>query len=599
MTLTILPWRVVLALLLLSGSAAAQRGIDSELFRPALDSYGIFSVERAQTAPQFDIGLGVWFDYGHQPLHLDLLDPATSTTRRRTIMDRQMTIHISAYMGLTNWLQAAFEIPLSAVHFNAAYGSYGSAGDPLLQRTGFFAADRFTNIPAPNAAPLDPRVALKAKLFRQGFVGMALIAAVTLPFGDDAAFLGDRNFTFRPTLVFDITHKALTFAVNLGAIVRQTTTVRDPVQEGRGDANPRILLSVGHELAYSVGLAYRFWRYIGLGAELYGYEPLVVLKGAQSDRTIDVLGGFQVYPSKDVTFAIGGGGGILTHAERRDVFRAFAGLTWAPRGEERKGKGGGDTGRDSDGDGIPDGSDLCPNQPEDKDGFDDEDGCPDLDNDQDGIPDDKDKCPNQAEDRDGFEDQDGCPEFDNDQDGVPDTQDKCPLEKEDLDGFDDGDGCPEFDNDQDGIPDDKDKCPNEPETKNGVDDDDGCPDTAGQVQIIGGKLELPDSINFETGEAKVAGRSEALLNRVAEKIRPAQVKRIRIEGHTDNVGGQKRNQELSQARAEAVRVFLLSRGVEASRLDAVGFGDTRPLDRRNTASARAKNRRVEFIIVEQ
>lgn len=590
------------ALVLLVGlcsAAHAQRGLDVELFRPAMDSYGIFSVERAQTAPQFDIGLSVWFDYAHQPLRLDMTN-SLNAAQRQIMLDRQMTLHISAYIGLTNWLQAAFEIPVSATHFNVAYGRYGEASDAQLRRTGFYSADKFTNIPPPNAAPLDPRVALKARLFRKGIAGMALIAAVTLPFGDEAAFLGDRNFTFRPNLVFDITQKAFTMAVNVGAIVRQTTTVLDPIEQGRGDPKPRILLSVGHELTYSVGLAYRFWRYMGFGAELYGYEPLVKASGAQTDRTIDVLGGLQFYPTRDVTFALGGGGGIILSAERRDVFRGFAGITWAPRGDERKGQGGLEPGRDSDGDGIPDGNDLCPNEREDKDGFDDEDGCPDLDNDQDGIPDDKDKCPSQAEDRDGFEDQDGCPEFDNDQDGVPDSQDKCPSEKEDLDGFDDGDGCPELDNDQDGIPDDKDKCPNEAETKNGVDDEDGCPDTAGQVQIVGGKLELPDSITFETGEAKIAGRSEALLNRVAEKIRSAtQVKKIRIEGHTDNIGGQKRNQDLSQSRAEAVKTFLQSRGVEASRLEAVGYGDTRPVDKRNTQGARAKNRRVEFIIVEQ
>ena len=77
------------------------------------------------------------------------------------------------------------------------------------------------------------------------------------------------------------------------------------------------------------------------------------------------------------------------------------------------------------------------------------------------------------------------------------------------------------------------------------------------------------------------------------------MKRIRIEGHTDDVGGAKKNQELSQARAESVRDYLIKKGVEPERLQAVGYGDTRPLDKRKTAEARAKNRRVEFIIVEQ
>lgn len=138
---------------------------------------------------------------------------------------------------------------------------------------------------------------------------------------------------------------------------------------------------------------------------------------------------------------------------------------------------------DNDGDGIPDkddqggdGFDRCPNEPEDKDGYKDYDGCPELDNDEDGVLDGSDKCPTQKEDKDGFQDDDGCPDPDNDGDGNPDGKDKCPLQKEDVDGFQDEDGCPDPDNDGDGILDAKDKCPNEAETKNGFQDDDGCKD---------------------------------------------------------------------------------------------------------------------------
>ena len=100
----------------------------------------------------------------------------------------------------------------------------------------------------------------------------------------------------------------------------------------------------------------------------------------------------------------------------------------------------------------------------------------DVDNDGDGIPDAQDKCPKEAEDKDGFQDDDGCPDPDNDGDGIPDAADKCPNEAEDKDGFQDDDGCPDPDNDSDGVPDADDKCPDEPETKNGFQDEDGCPD---------------------------------------------------------------------------------------------------------------------------
>ncbi|CAN5276723.1 hypothetical protein BH09MYX1_BH09MYX1_02760 [soil metagenome] len=141
-------------------------------------------------------------------------------------------------------------------------------------------------------------------------------------------------------------------------------------------------------------------------------------------------------------------------------------------------------GSDRDGDGIADDVDMCPDDVEDFDAFDDDDGCPDPDNDRDGIADEDDKCPNEPGPRSNF----GCPSmgqsgvgaggrgFDRDGDGIPDSQDRCPDEPEDKDGFQDADGCPDPDNDGDGIPDVNDMCPNDPETKNGYQDQDGCPD---------------------------------------------------------------------------------------------------------------------------
>ena len=134
--------------------------------------------------------------------------------------------------------------------------------------------------------------------------------------------------------------------------------------------------------------------------------------------------------------------------------------------------------RDRDGDGVKDRQDRCPDLPEDRDGFQDGDGCPDWDNDHDGIPDRKDLCPTEAEDRDGFEDQDGCPDWDNDRDGIVDTEDRCPDRPEDFNGIADGDGCPDgvIDSDGDGIIDERDICPHEAEDFDGFEDADGCPD---------------------------------------------------------------------------------------------------------------------------
>ena len=214
---------------------------------------------------------------------------------------------------------------------------------------------------------------------------------------------------------------------------------------------------------------------------------------------------------------------------RGDDFRVTTGLVWSPQpaGVAAPGR------NDHDGDGIPDSVDACPDEAEDKDGFQDEDGCPDADNDGDGIADGNDECPNEPEDKDGFQDDDGCPERDNDNDGIPDAADKCPNDAEDTDGFEDDDGCPDQDNDGDGFPDAKDKCPNDAETVNGFDDDDGCPD----VRATTGPEERADRIDLKgqqvafdkTGQADRRGEARC-STQVATIIKNRKLT-IRIEVH--------------------------------------------------------------------
>ena len=258
--------------------------------------------------------------------------------------------------------------------------------------------------------------------------------------------------------------------------------------------------------------------------------------------------------------------------------------------------------KDRDGDGINDDVDKCPTEPEDKDGFQDDDGCPDPDNDADGVPDATDKCPTEAEDKDGFQDDDGCPEADNDNDGIPDAADKCPNEAEDKDGFQDDDGCPETDNDADGVPDANDKCPNDAETKNGFQDDDGCPDElpAKLKQFTG----VIQGINFKVSSADLLPASNATLNKAVAVLKEFANLRLEIQGHTDDQpmkrGKFEDNTALSQARAESVKAYFVKQGIDESRLTAKGYGSTVPLiDPTGLKGAklnavRAKNRRVEF-----
>jgi outer membrane protein OmpA-like peptidoglycan-associated protein len=218
---------------------------------------------------------------------------------------------------------------------------------------------------------------------------------------------------------------------------------------------------------------------------------------------------------------------------------------------------------------------------------------PDMDHD--GILDSVDKCPTEPEDKDGFEDADGCPDLDNDKDGVPDKTDKCPTEPEDKDGFEDADGCPDPDNDKDGVLDAADKCPNDP----GPPDNDGCPKKYEHIVVTQEKIELKQKIFFDTNKATIQARSFPLLDEIAAVLKSRATMTVRIEGHTDSRGKHDHNMQLSQSRAESVRQHLVGLGVDMSRMEAKGYGPDQPIETNKTAAGREKNRRVEFFITQQ
>jgi outer membrane protein OmpA-like peptidoglycan-associated protein len=215
------------------------------------------------------------------------------------------------------------------------------------------------------------------------------------------------------------------------------------------------------------------------------------------------------------------------------------------------------------------GADKCLEVPEDKDGFQDEDGCPDPDNDKDGIPDAKDKCPGSAEDMDGFEDNDGCPDLDNDKDGVEDAQDKCAAEAEDKDGFEDNDGCPDLDNDKDGLKDAVDKCPGEPETMNGVEDADGCPDHESPALL---PVQSYPLVRFRSSTAELTVEAEPELDKLAKQLTEYSDKKVEIRVYTWYKGKKKEDYlALLQARSKAVVDYLVSKGVKPEQVQEVQY----------------------------
>ncbi len=236
---------------------------------------------------------------------------------------------------------------------------------------------------------------------------------------------------------------------------------------------------------------------------------------------------------------------------------------------------------DSDQDGVPDADDQCPRAaaltP---------DGCP-LDTDGDGVLDNDDHCPREAGDE-----PNGCPNLDKDGDGVPLPCDKCADEKGVA-----PDGCPIRDTDGDGFMDDVDKCPDKPETKNGFEDGDGCPDEVpAEVQKFSGAIE---GILFAYNQAAILPRSYATLDQAVSVLTKYPDIKIEISGHTSSEGDAAHNDTLSKERAEAVKKYLVDKGIAENRIQTRGAGSSEPVADEKQPGGKDKNRRIEFKILPQ
>jgi OmpA-OmpF porin, OOP family len=219
---------------------------------------------------------------------------------------------------------------------------------------------------------------------------------------------------------------------------------------------------------------------------------------------------------------------------------------------------------DPDGDHIRGADDLCPDQPENVNGFEDDDGCPDVHPDRDG-------------------------------DGIADAVDRCPDDLEDVDGFEDDDGCPDPDNDADGVADAVDLCPTELETHNGWQDDDGCPDELpAKVAALAGPI---TGVSFAAGKDTLTPAARRAIDQVAAVLREFPALRLEISGHTDDRGEPEALVDLSRRRAEAVKGQLVASGISPDRLTVVGRGLEQPAADNATAKGRRANQRIELRVI--
>jgi OmpA-OmpF porin, OOP family len=570
-------------------------GFDTHLFRPAMDSKGLFSVNGSDILGAKEFSFGLILDYGHTLLR---------TPDGNQLIEHSFQGTLQGNYGIGNQLVVGLDLPIDLTSSNAAsapeYTGLWSNQSLSFQGIGYIGAHakwRITRV--------------------ERGLGLALGLQIGEGLGDAAANgAADPGFWYWPQAIvekrFGPTGQ-LRVALNAGFRGHFASSTVLPLDDGGKFAD-------GNLFTFGGGISWRVLESLDLVGETYGTDLLA--SGAVGDAKLsnEAVGGIKLFVERNSYLMLGAGARYTNGFEAAD-HRVFLGFMFEPSIGDRDGDGikddvdkcpddpedydgfqdaDGCPDPDNDNDGIPDVDDRCPNVPEDRDGFQDADGCPeakDGDRDGDGIPDSKDKCPDQPEDRDGFQDADGCPDPDNDQDGIPDTVDKCPNDPEDKDGFEDADGCPDPDNDHDGIPDVKDKCPNEPETYNGFEDEDGCPDK-GSVIIQDNSIVILDKIQFAYNSAEILPASDPILDAVATTLaHHPEFVLLEVAGHADERGSDDYNLKLTQSRVNSVVRALVERGIDHSRLRSKGYGEYCPLDPGHDEGAWEKNRRVEFKIV--
>ncbi len=556
---------------------ASDNGADMNVLKVSGHKDDILGVQSTQAWKQWEWTAGLWFDYIHGALAAE--DPARN--RLAGLVKDQVFADAFGSVGVTDWLSIAVHVPV------LLYGS----GDTLPSSTGMTTLT--------GAGLGDIRLGARWSIIggkRDGF-GLALAGDLSLPTATSDKFAGTVGVAGTPTLVADYAKHGWLASVNAGFHLRKTQFLAGH--------------ELGNELLIKAGLAapVSCGKFYVLGT-LEGRTNPTSFFSSRYDDGLDGAIGLRAHVS-DFAITAAGAGGFLNGAGS-PIFRGSLALQyWPAKSAAEKCEKDAEpivaAPIDTDHDGIADVDDKCPTEA----GLAEKQGCPNRDKDGDGILDADDACvdvPGVAsakgcpdKDGDGVRDSDdacidvpgkasakGCP--DEDGDSVMDAKDRCPKDA----GLVALEGCPDQDGDQ--IADIDDKCPD----RRGKKENGGCPDVAAKAVVTKEKIEILEVVHFDTGKSTIQKTSDALLKEVATLFAEnLDIKKVRIEGHTDNAGKEDDNLKLSQGRADAVKARLVSLGIDAGRLDSKGFGPSKPIADNKTKAGKAKNRRVEFVIVER
>ena len=509
--------------------------------------------------------IGVVGDWAYKPL----VAYDANGDEAAALVQNQVNLHLGASWILWDRVRFALNVPV-LVYQN---------GESLVVDGELFEAPS-------GAAFGDIRLGADVRLFGEygDAITLAAGAQVHLPTGSTDAFTSDGKARLVPRV---------TLAGDVGIFAYAAKTGINVRFEGADFANQ----PMGHEWTFGGSMGLRLLdKKLIVGPEIWATTVLSTGgDGLFSAGSTPVEGIFGAHYQVGEEWRVGAGVGPgFTRGLGAPEVRSLLSVEWFPAPEEEASQP-----IDTDGDGIVDSEDACPTDP----GPENDDaqlhGCPlpPPDSDGDGIIDEEDSCP----DTPGVESDDpekhGCPlPTDRDGDGILDEDDACPDEAGVADPNDpEKHGCPLRDSDGDGILDVDDACPETPGVESEDPEKHGCP----KAKIQDGKVIILERIEFDSRKASIRSSSDSVLQAVLKiLVEHKEIKKMRIEGHTDNVGSAWYNKDLSRKRAAAVVSWLVEQGIDASRLSSSGKGPDSPIDSNKTDEGRQNNRRVEFHITE-
>lgn len=570
-------------------------GMILDHFEPAPAGSEWFAGDSLDIQGHLRPALGIMGQWNYRPLVL--VEEGTGNTT--PILRQTPWVRLAGSMVFWNRLRLSASVPLQF----AATGSAGATSDA----NGF---GYMYSPPADKTSLGDVRVALDTRLTGERIDGftLALGSEFWIPTGSPTSYTSDGVWRAAPRVAMAGDLEIFTYAARVGFLYR-------------GRQRPFGESPVGDDVFLRVAFGLRLAKdRLVIGPELLGSTDVTGDGGFFSGRAtpVELLGGAHYTFAQQFRVGAGGGKG-LTKAFGMPGWRALVSFEWTP--PEHFGP------PDRDRDGFADADDACPREP----GVRNEDpsrlGCPpDPDRDSDGIPDFRDACPSTAgtktnnpatsgcpSDRDGdgvFDNNDACPDTsgvastdpqrngcppDTDGDGIPDGEDACPSKRGPRHEDPLSNGCPDPDRDHDGIPNRIDACPDAAGKANADPKLNGCP----AVSVKDGRVVFIQPITFKLGATEFSPEAEASVQALADLLKDrSDIRRIRIEGHTEPRVTDAASKKLSVERANALSKWLSDHGIEASRITTMGYGADRPRGPNDTEEGRRANARVEIYVEE-